>query len=70
MLVVVPSDDLATLLRWVEAGGTWRLSRSDGATVEIGLTTCTGETVMDALRSSAPDVLAYVEAATADDSRD
>jgi len=55
------SADLEQLQRWVRAGGTWQaLSRGSG-TAEGALLTCSGGEEMARLRSTDPELVAYVD---------
>jgi hypothetical protein len=51
------------LRRWEDSGGTWRIVRHDGTSVDLELLTCSGGEVMGRLRTDDPDVLAHVERA-------
>lgn len=54
------SRDLAELLRWEGAGGTWRLLGQAGDEVEVALITCDGGEEMARLRSAERDLWEYV----------
>jgi hypothetical protein len=41
MLANVPSDDLSRILRWVDAGGEWRVAHLATGAADIELVTCT-----------------------------
>ncbi len=58
------SEDLARLLRWESAGGTWELVAAEAGWVEVDLLTCTGGEVMDRLRSDEGDVREYIGSET------
>jgi hypothetical protein len=55
-----PSDDLARLRRWEDAGGTWQvLSRRPGAVI-VALCRCDGGEEADRFGTADPRVLAYL----------
>lgn len=56
-----PSTALEELVRWVAAGGEWRLL-SMGKQVRVSLVTCDGGEEMGRLESSEPGFLAYIAA--------
>lgn len=56
----VISEDLARLLRWESAGGTWELVGAETGWVELELLTCTGGEPMGRLRSGERDIREYV----------
>jgi hypothetical protein len=51
---------LADLLRWVAAGGTWRLAHVVGDTVTVHLLTCDGGELQGVIGSDEPAFRAYV----------
>jgi len=55
-----PSEDLHRLLRWHEAGGTWRVAARSNASVTVSLCRCDGGEEMDRLSSSDNDLLEYL----------
>lgn len=55
------STALQNLLRWQEAGGTWRRDEAADAVV---LLTCSGGEEMGMIACDAPDLREYVNAAT------
>lgn len=53
-------DAVATLQRWQDCGGVWRvLDRRDG-TVTVGLYRCDGGEEMDRVRSADPALLVFL----------
>lgn len=48
------------LRRWEDAGAMWRVAWRGDAEVVVDLCSCTGER-MDQLRSSDPELLAYID---------
>jgi hypothetical protein len=56
-----PSDDLAKLLRWEEAGATWEVFARSTDAVTISLCTCDGGEEVDRYTSAEADLLAYVK---------
>ena len=61
-MTTVSDDALSQLVRWVAAGGQWRLL-SVAETVRVSLLTCDGGEEMGRLESADPCFAAYVEAA-------
>ncbi len=55
------SADLDQLQRWQLAGGTFEVLTQHDGFVEIALLTCSGGEEMARLRSSAPDLIAFVQ---------
>ena len=55
-----PSPDLARLLRWLDAGGTWQVLHLKPDRATISLLRCDGGEEADRFTSAAPDLLAYV----------
>jgi hypothetical protein len=53
------SSPIATLERWEQSGGIWRLRRMDATDAVVELCACHGEPV-DELRSSDPALLRYL----------
>ncbi len=49
-----------TLRRWEERGAVWRVVSRTPSRIEIALLTCTGGEEVDRLRSSDPELLAFV----------
>ena len=60
-------DTLAVLQRWEDSGAIWRITGRGPDGLDIDLVTCTGDEVVDRLRSSDPALLAYVGDRTASD---
>jgi hypothetical protein len=58
----MPSDDLARLLRWEEAGATWQLLATRGTSVTVSLCRCDGGEEVEQLVSDEPDLRQYVSA--------
>jgi hypothetical protein len=56
------SKDVATLRRWEDAGGTWRIEHRAGETVTVVLCRCDGGEEIDRLVSRDPALRQYVEA--------
>jgi len=63
------SEDLQTLVRWRDSGGTWRVLARTPAGLRIALLTCAGDEQMGELGSSDPQLLAYVGDAASDADR-
>lgn len=55
------SQDLDTLRRWEDAGGTWQFEYRHGDTVGISLRRCDGGEEVERLESSEIDLVRYVE---------
>ena len=55
-----PSEDLHRLLRWHEAGGTWRVAARSNASVTVSLCRCDGGEEVDWFSSSDNDLLEYL----------
>ena len=53
-------DDLDRLLRWEDAGGTWRVTARRAETVTVALCRCDGGEEVDRFTSSEPVVLHHV----------
>jgi hypothetical protein len=53
-------DVVATLRRWEEAGGVWRVLARRPGTLTIALCRCDGGEEVDRLTSDSPDLIAYV----------
>jgi hypothetical protein len=60
------SDDVRRLQRWAEAGAVWRVVVRTGEDVEIALLTCDAGEVVDRFRSADPELLALVDAQSAE----
>ncbi len=59
----MPADDadpVATLQRWEDFGGTWRVVRRDGPQVVVALCRCDGGEQVDELRSANPALRAWL----------
>ncbi|HYN29116.1 MAG TPA: hypothetical protein VES95_04510 [Dermatophilaceae bacterium] len=56
------SDDLAALVRWEDSGGTFEVRARRAGWVEVALLTCARDEEMGRLRSSEPDLTAYLDA--------
>ena len=52
--------DLARLLRWEDAGGTWQLAGRRTDEVTVALCRCDGGEEVDRLVSADPDLIRYV----------
>ena len=52
--------DAASLRRWADNGGVWRVVSRTAAQVEISLLTCDGGQEMDRLTSGDPAVLDFI----------
>ncbi|MDF0532402.1 hypothetical protein P0W64_17655 [Tsukamurella sp. 8F] len=56
-------SDLGTLQRWEDSGGTWSVLWRAAGEAEVALRRCDGGEIADRLRTSDPEVLAYLDAA-------
>ncbi len=56
--------DLARLLRWVDAGGEWRVIARTPARLTVALLTCDGGEEMERIDSTDPAMAEYVETLT------
>jgi hypothetical protein len=56
------SDELAALLRWETAGGTWEVLTRSASSVTVALCRCDGGEQVDELVLHDPDGRAYVDA--------
>jgi len=54
------SEDLQRLLRWHEAGGTWRVDARSSSSVTVSLCRCDGGEEVDWFSSSDRDFLDYL----------
>jgi hypothetical protein len=54
------TDDLAHLRRWEDSGAIWQVIRRGAGGVEVALLTCDAGEEVARLRSTDPEVLAYV----------
>ncbi|MGH1562394.1 hypothetical protein [Mumia sp. DW29H23] len=54
------ADDLETLVRWEDAGGTWRVVGRGPSSATVSLCRCDGGEQVDRLASSDDRLLAYV----------
>jgi hypothetical protein len=57
----VQESALQDLVRWIDAGGEWRVV-SRGASVTVSLVTCDGGEEMGRVTSADPSFVAFVEA--------
>jgi len=55
-----PSEDLRRLLRWQNAGGTWRVDARSTASVTVSLCRCDGGEEVDRFFSSDGELLTYL----------
>lgn len=55
-------DPIEVLTRWTDSGAHWRVAGRSADGVHIELLTCTGDEVVDRLRSNDPDLLAWLGA--------
>lgn len=60
-------DAVATLQRWQDCGGVWRVLDRRPDHVTVGLYRCDGGEEMDRLRSSDPTLLQFLENRDASD---
>lgn len=60
-------DAVATLRRWEDAGAVWRVLAREGASITVGLWTCTGDELVDRVVSAEPALDRFVAGRTASD---
>ena len=53
-------SDLARLLRWVDAGGSWRVDEQSGDAVTVLLLRCDGGEELERFTSSEPELLRHL----------
>lgn len=56
------TDPLGDLLRWEEAGGSWRVLTRGGGDVTVSLCRCDGGEEVDRIVSADPELAVYVTA--------
>ena len=60
-------DAVATLQRWQDCGGVWRVLDRRGGAITVGLYRCDGGEEMDRVRSTDPALLEFLAGRDASD---
>ncbi|WP_210508241.1 hypothetical protein [Naasia sp. SYSU D00057] len=64
-----PTSPLARVLRWEDAGGTWRRETGGAEQASVVLCRCDGGEEVERIVSSDPELLAFLDGVPADDER-
>ena len=67
MSAAAPTPALARLLRWEDAGGTWRRESGGAEQASVVLCRCDGGEEVERIVSSDPELLAFLTRFPADD---